>query len=274
MTQERLNRYRELVRTHWNLTKEEINELKELRKEFESTKALRFAQEYGFQGKLSDLSTRDTLKVHRIIDWERNSIHNMEKHILELRRKENMWLYNPLLSNAIVWFIASCFIASTVYINDQNGWFDSWIPIIIGLTGGTLWSTRIHALQEAFRFELDHKQPKTHLWRWLIRLGVFLLIGCIIHFIGDGISWRSFQEGVMAACYIGSVFELTFDTWLNRDRGKSTKYVSHSKEASFQDRLIALLPDNVEGSLLLFFKIAFYVGTSCVYIKVLIIVTS
>jgi hypothetical protein len=191
----------------------------------------------------------------------------MNNYITKLKEKSSKLIYDPIVGNFIGWFIASFFIASTVYINDENGKITNNNLIIIGIMIGTLITTRLHALREAIRFEIDKKEPTSHFWRGFFVVVISYFIGLIIHFVGDGISFQSCLNAIYAAFLIGSEYYLCFDSILNTDRGKSATYITKSKKGSISDKIFSKLPDSIEKYFFIIIKVLLFIIALYLYIN-------
>lgn len=187
-------------------------------------------------------------------------------HEQKLLNKAGIWIYNPLIGNFIGWVVAISFIASTHYINNEAGWTDNKWPIIVGIIIGTLITTRLHSIQEAIKIEIRNIKPKTHFWRGVIVILISILIGCIIHFLGDSINIKSFLDSLFCAEFISSTYYLCFDYFLNYDRGKKLKYITKDEKGSISDRIFGKLSDNVEAYIMLGFKLLLFTSTAIAYI--------
>lgn len=147
-----------------------------------------------------------------------------------MKRHPQNWLYNPQVGNFLSWIIAYLIIMP--YANSN---IDNPIVLLIALFVGSFWTIWLHAYRQAEQIEIKHReQPHTKLF--FIRSAVAIFIGIIAHLLAEGATKESVIKGVVGAFFLGAIFWLEFDFFLNYHRGKPILYIDQGKYSSKTDR--------------------------------------
>lgn len=179
-------------------------------------------------------------------------------------KRHNSYLFNPLIGNFLCWFIAFMLFTLTEYFNGNFAWIygRSAGPIVIaGTLIGSFWTIRLHAYREAERIEIKRKTIN-HSQRIMVRALLAIVVGMTIHIVAEGFHPTAYARGFACALYIGGVFWLIFDSYLNYDRGKEPFYVSSWYKSARVDRWFSRLGSPV---LWLASKVLVYIATYYFY---------
>jgi len=166
-------------------------------------------------------------------------------------------LQAPLTKIFLGIIIGSGFISTSIPINYPYGFFDSLIPVLIGVAFCTYMFSDAHAVQQATLIEVYRQHPK-HGWLFVLRGMLALFIALPIH--------GSNNKSLVLAGFIGAIFWLVFDILINHYRNKPLLYITNYYKSAVSDKFFGWL-SNGKPLVMVLFKIAVIVFFVILYLK-------
>lgn len=151
------------------------------------------------------------------------------------------FFFNNLTGNVSAIFFGLLVLSFTVYINGPEvGILHGFAPVVIALTISGFWVIRLHAYMEAHRIEggtnIDHRK------RFLTRSFYCILTGAVVHLATTSRTMHDVYLTLACALYLGSLFWLLFDFYLNYDRGLKITYISKFYRSALTDKFFGKEP--------------------------------
>jgi hypothetical protein len=166
-------------------------------------------------------------------------------------------LQAPLTKIFLGIIIGSGFISTSIPINYPYGFFDSLIPVLIGVAFCTYMFSDAHAVQQANLIDVKKKHP-LHGWLFVLRGIVALAMAMPIH----GYSNKS----LVLAGFIGACFWLFFDILINHYRNFPLLYITNYYKSAVSDRFFGWM-SNGKPLVMVLFKVAVIVFFAILYLK-------
>lgn len=132
------------------------------------------------------------------------------------------YLYDPSIGNFLSWFIGALIMSPYI-----NGWSTSPILVVLGFFVASIWTIWLHAYRQAYQIEI-RKKPINHKKAVTIRVVVVVIISILSHLLIVGVTKEAILPMMACAIYLGSIFWLLFDFFINAHRKKRWDYRGNS----------------------------------------------
>lgn len=168
-------------------------------------------------------------------------------------------LKSPLSKIGLGIILGFGFVSLSIPINYPHGYFDSLLPVLIGMALCTFLLSDVHAQQQARLIDVKKKKPY-HGWLFLARGIVALALALPIHGYDN--------KALLLTLFIGACFWLFFDIQINHYRNRALLSIGRTAEFDKFLRFMALgAPENVASILAMIYKVSLIGLLSFYYLR-------
>lgn len=148
-----------------------------------------------------------------------------------MKLHQKNYLYDPLVGNFLSWLIG--FAIMMPYINE---WVTTPVWILIGMFVAPIWTIWLHAYRQAIQIEIKKKEIN-HTTTSIVRVIIALVIAFLSHLLITCVCVDMILPALACSFYLGSIFWLFFDFFINHHRGKPWDYRSKEENAANSDKI-------------------------------------